>query len=236
VQTNVIITGASCGIGKEIAKVFINSGCRVFNLSRTLCSISGVENYSIDLKDTEALENSVLTIKDELARDKKYYKLILVHNACTFIKDSLSNVDSRLFMDALQVSLLAPALINKALIARMSQGSAILYIGSTLSEKAVCNTLSYTTIKHAVLGAMRATCQDLQEYPGVHTCCVCPGFTNTQMLQSHIDENILLDIKKRVSANRLIEASEIADIVYYCAKQPVVNGSVIHANLGQIET
>ena len=61
-QTNVIITGASCGIGKEIARVFINSGCRVFNLSRTLCPISGVENYSVDLKDTESLENSILKI------------------------------------------------------------------------------------------------------------------------------------------------------------------------------
>ena len=139
-QTNVIITGGSCGIGKEIARVFINSGCRVFNLSRTLCPISGVENYSVDLKDTESLEKSILKIKDDLCAKEKHYKLILVHNACMFIKDSFSNTDEMLFMDSLRVSLLAPAIINKSFISIMSEGSAILYIGSTLSEKAVCNT------------------------------------------------------------------------------------------------
>eukprot|EP01043_Picozoa_sp_COSAG02_P056833 COSAG02_NODE_6801_length_3352_cov_170.007378_3_plen_92_part_00 len=52
------------------------------------------------------------------------------------------------------------------------------FVGSTLSEKAVANTASYVTAKHAMVGLMRATCQDLAAAAApVHTALVCPGFT-----------------------------------------------------------
>jgi 3-oxoacyl-[acyl-carrier protein] reductase len=42
--------------------------------------------------------------------------------------------------------------------------------------------------------------------------------------------------KQKVGANRLIEPAEIAELVYFSALNPLVNDSVIHANLGQLET
>ena len=36
--------------------------------------------------------------------------------------------------------------------------------------------------------------------------------------------------------SRLIEPSEIADTIVFCAESPVINGAVIHANLGQNPT
>jgi NAD(P)-dependent dehydrogenase (short-subunit alcohol dehydrogenase family) len=52
------------------------------------------------------------------------------------------------------------------------------FVGSTLSEKAVANTASYVTAKHAMVGLMRATCQDLAVAAApVHTAAICPGFT-----------------------------------------------------------
>ena len=119
----------------------------------------------------------------------------------------------------------------------MQSGSSIIYVGSTLSEKAVANSFSYVTSKHAIIGSMRATCQDLAG-TNIHTACVCPGFTDTDMLRTHVgeSEDILTAIAEGVTFQRLLKPEEIAKTLYFCATNPAINGSVIHANLGQIES
>ena len=95
----------------------------------------------------------------------------------------------------------------------------------------------YVTSKHAIVGMMRATCQDLAN-TGIHTVCVCPGFTDTEMLRTHVgqDEEILKSIASLSTFNRLINPEEIAAAIQFAAKNPVMNGAVMHANLGQIES
>ena len=119
----------------------------------------------------------------------------------------------------------------------MNAGSSIIYIGSTLSEKAVPNSYSYASTKHAMIGMMRATCQDLAG-SGVHTACICPGFTDTEMLRAHVgdSDDVLEAIGSMSSYGRLIEPDEIARSIEFAVANPVINGSVIHANLGQIES
>jgi hypothetical protein len=57
------------------------------------------------------------------------------------------------------------------------------------------------------------------------------------MLREHVGESgeALKSIASGVTFNRLIEPSEIAATLYFCARNPVINGAVIHANLGQVE-
>ncbi len=118
----------------------------------------------------------------------------------------------------------------------MGSGSAIVYVGSTLGEKAVAGSCAYVVSKHALLGLMRATCQDLAGR-GIHTACVCPGFTDTEMLRAHVgqDPGILASLARGMTFGRLIEPGEVARTILFCAENPVINGAVIHANLGQVE-
>ena len=63
--------------------------------------------------------------------------------------------------------------------------------------------------------------------------CVCP---DTEMLSEHIPEPaVRAQLERAVGAGRLIEPREIAETIVFCALHPVLNGAVIHANLGQIE-
>jgi 3-oxoacyl-[acyl-carrier protein] reductase len=118
----------------------------------------------------------------------------------------------------------------------MNTRSSIIYVGSTLSEMAVAGRAAYVVSKHALVGMMRVTCQDLQG-KGITTCCVCPGFVNTAMLTDQVERSVLDEvIKAKVTAGRLIDPAEIADLIYFCAEHPVINGSVLHANLGQISS
>jgi len=85
---------------------------------------------------------------------------------------------------------------------------------------------------------MRALQQDLFG-SSIHTCCVCPGFTDTKMLRGKISEAPLNSdgtpefILPIVSAGRLLMPEEIARMVAFCSSNPSVNGGVFHINLGQ---
>ena len=119
----------------------------------------------------------------------------------------------------------------------MKKGSSILYVGSTLSEKAVPHMSSYVMTKHGMIGLMRSTCQDLFGR-FIHTACICPGATETEMLVEYVQGNqeALKIMASTLSENRLITSEEIAKTLFFCANNSVVNGSVIHANLGIQET
>ncbi len=226
-----VITGGSRGIGKDTISIFMESGWQAINLSRTPCDLSGVTNLNIDLSDPDWSSKQGGSLK-ELVQNAD--KITLVHNASSFTKDDIATIDENDFRQSLEFNLVSPLTLNKLLLPYMKSGSAIVYIGSTLSEMAVAGRAAYVISKHALVGMMRVTCQDLKG-KGITTCCVCPGFVNTTMLTDQGDPAILnAFIKSKVTAGRLIEPSEIAALIYFAATNPVMNGSVLHANLGQI--
>ncbi len=233
-KNTAIITGASSGIGKAIAQKFLSHGAEVINISRKSCDLDQVKNIQLDLSDL----NNIDAVKKNLSfLFKKKQRIHLVHNACKHVNDTVGNQNAADLVDALNIAIVFPALINNLLYKYMNAGSSIIYMGSTLSEKAVPNTATYTTVKHAMVGLMRSTVQDLSQY-GIHSACICPGFTDTEMLRMHLShfEQGMEIVKQKTAFARLIEPSEIADVAYFAATHAVLNGAVIHANLGQIES
>lgn len=234
-----VMSGGSKGIGRAAAVLFAEMGYQVINLSRSACPEPGVINIAVDLADRDwpgkhqdAINEAVRTA---LGSDQDA-SLCLIHNAALMLKDSTRTVGLAELERVFQVNVFAPAQLNQLLLPLMGKGSSILYVASTLGEKAVAGTASYVMSKHAVVGQMRATCQDLAG-SGVHTACICPGFTDTEMLRQHLgnDPAVIASICAEVTFKRLIDPEEIADTLYFCAQSPVLNGSVLHANLGQVE-
>tara|TARA_Y100001936_G_scaffold253212_1_gene316531 strand:+ start:9521 stop:10174 length:654 start_codon:yes stop_codon:yes gene_type:complete len=213
---------------------FLAEGYRVINLSRRSLDIEGVLQLSVDMGRIDWLEGmaaEALSIAAESADE-----IVLIHNAARQDSDTVATLAAEDFAAVLQINLVAPQQLNAVLIPYMKPGSSILYVGSTLAEKAVRGCASYVASKHGLVGLMRATVQDLAG-TGIHSACVCPGFTDTAMLRGHInnDPEVIAAITANVSAGRLIDPQEIADTLYFCARSPVISGAVIHANLGQIE-
>lgn len=229
-----IITGASVGIGEAAAGLFIAAGFQVYNLSRRSCRIDGVTNIHCDLAAAESIDAATAELLPVIANAQQ---VCLVHNACQMRKDSATNCDSDSLTDVLQTNVVAANSLNFSLLPAMPAGSSVIYIGSTLSEKAVPGSFSYVISKHAVIGMMRATCQDLMG-SNIHTVCICPGFTDTEMLRTHLgnDQTVVDSIASLNSFNRLIEPNEIARMIYWAHENPVINGSVMHGNLGQRES
>ena len=229
-----IVTGASVGIGRETAGLFLADGYRVFNLSRRECPLAGVENLACDLASTESVGDTLALLQQALADGGE---IALVHNASQMLKDSCDACDSDTLRSVLETNVVAINSLNQGLLPLMHTGSSIVYVGSTLSEKAVSASFSYVTSKHAQLGMMRATCQDLMG-KGIHTALVCPGFTDTEMLRTHIgtDPEVEGLIAGMNSFNRLVQPVEIAELIQWVHGHPVINGAVLHGNLGQKES
>jgi len=228
-----IVTGGSQGIGYATAQRFQAEGYHIVNLSRRGIALEDAQQICVDMQNSDWLSSCEVELR---AIASKADQLVLLHNAARHDGDSVGSLAADDFRQVLQVNLIAPQQLNTLLIPLMKPGSAILYMGSTLSEKAVAGCASYIASKHGVIGLMRATTQDLIG-SGIHSACICPGFTDTGMLRGMLgdDPAVLANITGMVSFGRLIDPAEIAATIWFCAANPVINGSVIHANLGQIE-
>ena len=226
-----LVTGASAGIGLHTAQRFVDERYRVVNLSRRPCPIDAVDHVRCDLAAPGFLESVGERLRPALHDAEQ---IVLVHNASRLVNDSAALTPSESLRTTLEINLVAPNSLNGFAIPLMKPGSSVLYVGSTLAEKAVPNSFSYVLSKHALIGMMRATCQDLAGQ-GIHTACICPGFTDTEMLRTHVPPQAMDAVRGMSAYNRLVEPGEIAETLFWASQNPVVNGSVIHANLGQVE-
>jgi NAD(P)-dependent dehydrogenase (short-subunit alcohol dehydrogenase family) len=229
-----IITGGSSGIGYAAAVLFQKENYKVINLSRSEIPLKDAIHIPVDLSTSTWHEEVSSTFKT-LLEDAD--QISLIHNASKMQSDNVENFDLNALRDVLEVNLVGPSILNQLTIPYMKRGSSIIYVGSTLSEKAVPQMSSYVTTKHGMIGLMRSTCQDLFGR-FIHTACVCPGATETEMLQEYVQGNAeaLKIMAGTLSENRLISSPEIASTLLFCAQNSVIKGSVIHANLGILST
>jgi 3-oxoacyl-[acyl-carrier protein] reductase len=255
----VVVTGGSAGIGLAIVERFADLDYHVISLARRRCPIDTVESLLVDLGNPEAVAAAIAQVHARIDRvaaaagrvaaaagrvpaaqhrtepGPSRATIHLIHNAAVMPTDSATGFDAKVFDRTLRLNVTTPAQIDAALIPRMRPGSSIVFIGSTLSDKGIPNRLSYVTSKHALLGLMRATVQDLFG-TGIHCLCVAPGFTDTAMLAPGLSSPGFADaVRDMVSFGRLLEPEEIADLVVFATRTPALNGANVHANLGQRE-
>ena len=225
-----IITGGSRGIGHAAIERFLKENWQVINVSRSTCELDGVTNIAIDLSSAEWQATDTL-----LSALQSPKKICLIHNASRPDRNSIQTLSAEQMRENFELNVVAPLRLNQLILPLMNFGSSIIYVGTTLSEMAVPNTAPYTIAKHAQLGLMRSTCQDLDN-TGIHTCCICPGMTDTAMLREYLKETpeLFSQLKENFSFKRLVKPEEIAELMWFCSQNPVINGSVLHGNLGVI--
>lgn len=225
-----VITGASRGIGLATASRFLEAGYKVVNISRTAAALDGVLQLRADLC-SPGWQDAIKV--DLLAAVEGAETLVVVHNAALQPSGPVQDMEPEVLRQAMELNVVAPAVLNRLLLQRMGRGSSIIYIGSTMSFKATAGIAAYVASKHAVLGLMRSTSQDFAG-KGIHTACVCPGFTDTEMLRG-FGGDALEHLASRSTQGRLVRPEEVAASIQFCAENPVVNGSLLKADLGFVE-
>lgn len=226
-----VIFGGSKGIGHSVALKFKQEGFQVLNFSRSSCSIAD-RNILLDLTDQACINQVIDALNSFVEKDDE---LSIIHNAFKLNKDSAVDMTPSDLNKVYCISTFVPTFVNQWASKLSNEYISIIYTGSTLSEKAVPGAYSYCTFKHAAVGQMRSLCQD-STGSNIHTAMVCPGFTETEMLSEHLnnDAQIFEQIKDMVTFKRLINPDELAPLYFFIHQNRVTNGSIYHANLGQI--
>jgi NAD(P)-dependent dehydrogenase (short-subunit alcohol dehydrogenase family) len=186
-----VVTGGGRGIGRAIALGLAAEGANVAVLSRTRTELDAVVEelraaggdgvaLVVDCSDGPALKAAVAEVHAEAGRLD-----ILVNNAGGLLgepeKLTALDHDDELFEANLTLNLTSAYYATRAALPRMVAGGygRVISIGSGYAKHGG-GTISYTAAKHGLVGLTRALAYQVPAEVTVN--CLCPGWTNTAVL------------------------------------------------------
>jgi len=220
-----LVTGASRGIGKSIALSLAAAGAKVACLARneeklneTVGEITAAggqaESFPCDVTDSEAVQKIVETIHADWER------LDIVVNNAGITRDTLiPRMSDEDWDEVITTNLRSVFLLTRAatgVMMRQKTGR-IINISSVSGIMGNPGQSNYSASKAGIIGFTQTVARELASKKRKITVnAICPGFIATEMtdaLGSALDE----EVKKRIPAQRLGQAEEVADAVLYLA-------------------
>lgn len=178
-----IVTGASKGIGKELALLLANKGYKLLLIARSATELSqlaeelpgGAMHFAIDLSEPGAAKQVADFCKDLPVS-------VLINNAGYGLWGNFEESDLQQQLNMLQLNINAVVELTYYLLPQLKkQPSYILNVSSTAAYQAVPTLAVYAATKAFVLSFSRALRVELKGR--VSVSCLCPGPTNTGFAQ-----------------------------------------------------
>ena len=203
---NIIITGASNGIGKELAKK-LRKKYNIINIDIAKGKMTKVDFYKCDLSNKKDLLKTINKIKT------KYNSIYaLVNNAAKSTFKALDEQMLEEWENTLSVNITAPYILSKefAILLKESSGH-IINISSTRAIMSESGTESYSASKGAISSLTHALAMSLS--PEVKVNSISPGWINTDKKYIATKEDNLQHPSGRVGV-----PSDVVDIVKFLLK------------------
>jgi 3-hydroxybutyrate dehydrogenase len=226
-SSHALVTGGARGIGREIAAALSGAGAVVTVLGRNRATLddvvgSGAAQFAVvaDVADQAAVESAIAEAAARQPID------ILVANAGAAESAPFGRSDAALFRRMWQVNFLGVVHATQAVLPGMLERrrGRIVATGSTAGLKGYAYVSAYVAAKHAVIGLVRSLALETAK-SGVTVNAVCPGFTETDLLEGSIDnimrktgrsrEQAVSELAKHNPQGRLVKPSEVADAVLW---------------------
>lgn len=234
-KQTIIVTGASSGIGKEIARHFLAMGDNVVINSTTADKLERVYE---ELGATDRLAMVAGNVTDKRTGDKLVAEAIerfgsadvLVNNAGIFETKPFLEVDGAYLDKFLNTNFKGTYFTTQAVIPQMlkQQGGVIINIGTPLANRGFGGIP--ITAQMASKGAINAlTIQLAAEFgkDNIRVNTIAPGTIRTPMHGDAADESAKLHLLDRVG-----EAADVAEMVYTVAKSNFITGAIINVDGG----
>jgi NAD(P)-dependent dehydrogenase (short-subunit alcohol dehydrogenase family) len=245
-----LVTGASKGIGAACARALSEAGHRVALVSRDASALEEV---------ADALPGDALVVPAELtdpdAPDAVFARVeeewgpveILVVNAGASMSAPLVKTSDEDWQRMLDLNLTAPfRCLRRALPAMTDAGfGRVVVIASVAGKVGSPRIAAYTASKHGVLGLVRAAAMEVAT-KGVTVNAVCPGYVDTPMTDSSV-ENIASGtgrtpleagaiLERLQPIQRLVTVEEVASAMLLCVDNAAVNGQGINVDGGGVQS
>ena len=249
----VISTGVSRGIGRVIAMELAKAGYRLIICARgkEIADV-GAECVKLGAK----VETMVLDVTSKDAGAKLRDKALsgfgppwgLVNNAGMAESAPLPKTDDEMFQRHMDLNVLAPFRLMRAIIPRMAErGSGrIINMCSTAALAGYPYVSAYAASKHALLGITRSAAREFAQ-KGITVNAICPGYVRTEQFKAVIEniaqktqlapEEAEAKLRELSPQNRIFDQIEVAHAVKYLLSEEArgVNGQAITIDGGEIE-
>lgn len=176
----VLITGATSGIGEQLAILYANQQWDVVACGRNqqkltqLCKFSPhITSLPFDVTDPE----QVKTAAEKLPSDLDL--VILNAGNCEYIDDPMA-FDSQLFRRVIDVNLVSIAYCLEQFLPKMSKGSKLALMSSSAAYLPLPRATAYGASKAALNYLTKTLAIELHKF-GIHVSLICPGFVKTPL-------------------------------------------------------
>lgn len=206
---NILVTGATRGIGKAIAS---NMSGDIYAVGRNEELLKYYENYFVcDLADKEQLEKLGEYIE-------KNNIDVLINNAGEYIYSPIEETEYPKLEHIIKVNLEAPLyLISKAVTyMKKSKWGRIINIGSISGVMGEAGACPYSATKAGLIGGTKALALELAEY-GITVNTINPGWVDTDMGNSSANDGDWTkdEIIECIPQKRFVSPEEVAGMVKY---------------------
>ena len=234
---NIIVTGASGGIGNSIieklnqagAKI-LASGTRIEKLDELKNKFRDLKTLKFDISESNKIEEFVEAATRELGGN-----LDCVVNNAGVTQDNLAiRMNLNEWQKVININLTSTFLISKFAIKKMlkNKSGKIVNITSVIGHTGNLGQANYAASKAGIIAMSKSLAIEYAK-KNININCISPGFIKTAMTDK-LDDKFKEAIISKIPSARLGEPDDIANaVLFLCSSHSsYINGETLHVNGG----
>ena len=236
-KKNIIVTGASGGIGNAIIKKLyetganiLASGTRIEKLEELKKNFENIKILKFDISQSDKIEEFIENATSELGGS-----LDGIVNNAGITQDNLAiRMNLEEWQKVININLTSTFLMSKFAIKKMlkNKSGKIVNITSVVGHTGNLGQANYTASKAGIVAMSKSLAIEYAK-KNININCISPGFIKTAMTDK-IDEKFKEVIISKIPSARLGEPDDIANAVLFLSSDQsnYVNGETLHVNGG----